>query len=217
MNPLISKIESVLFVAGKPLSAKDLAKIFEADLAEVQSALEELAKQHEESGIVLLESNKTWQFATNSKNSTEVKNYLNAELREKLTDATIETLAIIAYRQPISRSEIEAIRGVNCQYSVRHLLIRGLIQKVPNPADSRQILYETTLEFLQHMGISSVKELPDFNTLVEKIKLPENSESSNSTASENNLEGNAETTDTDKNFAQDSEIQHSEAQPDQEV
>jgi segregation and condensation protein B len=94
-------------------------------------------------------------------------------LREKLTDASVETLAIIAYRQPISRAEIETIRGVNCQYSLRHRLIRGLIHKIPNPKDSRQLLYETTLEFLQHMGIGSIQELPEFEVLVEKIKLPE--------------------------------------------
>ncbi len=173
MEKLENKIEAILFVANKPLSAEYLAKQLEEEPGAILKALEGLASKHNDTGIILLESKGLWQFATNSKYSAEVKNFLNAELREKLTDATIETLAIIAYRQPISRAEIEAIRGVNCQYSLRHLLIRGLIQKVPNPNDARQNLYETTLEFLQHMGISSVKELPEFETLVEKIKLPE--------------------------------------------
>ena len=176
MNALTSKIQSILFVSGKSLSAKEIAKILEEDLQQVQTALEDLVNLHNDTGIVLLRSNGGYMFATNSKNSTDVKNFLNAELREKLTDATVETLAIIAYRQPISRSEIEAIRGVNCQYSLRHLLIRGLIQKTLNPNDARQLLYETTMEFLQHMGISSIKELPDWNNLVEKIKLPESPE-----------------------------------------
>lgn len=173
MNNLTSKIESILFVSAKPLKAKDLAKILNLEVAEIEASLKELAISHEDSGILLLESAGEWQFATNSKNSTEVKNYLNAELREKLTDATVETLAIIAYRQPISKGEIEAIRGVNCQYSLRHLLIRGLIHKIPNPSDARQIFYETTLEFLEHLGIKSSRDLPDFKTLVEKIQLPE--------------------------------------------
>jgi len=173
MNALQSKIQSILFSASKPLNAAALAKILEVEAKEVQQALEVLAETHKDQGIILLEAKGLWQFATNSKNSTDVKNFLNAELREKLSDATVETLAIIAYRQPISRAEIESIRGVNCQYSLRHLLIRGLIQKALNPNDARQNLYETTLEFLQHMGIGSVKELPDFKTLTEKIKLPE--------------------------------------------
>lgn len=173
MNLLQSKIESLLFVSPKPTSAKNLAKALDAEQNEVEAALNELAELRKESGVILLNSGDNWQLATNSENSNEVKNLLNTELREKLTDASVETLAIIAYRQPISKAEIEAIRGVNCQYSIRHLLIRGLIQKIQNSKDSRQILYETTIEFLQHMGLQSTKELPDFETLVEKIKLPE--------------------------------------------
>ena len=184
MEQLKSTIESILFVAGKPLSISALAKILEKKQDEIEKALAEIAEARKESGVVLLEASGLWQLSTNPKNSTEVKEFLNTELREKLTDATVETLAIIAYRQPISRSEIEAIRGVNCQYSVRHLLIRGLIEKVSNPNDSRQNLYQTTLEFLQHMGISSIKELPDFESLVEKIKLPE-APAENINASEN--------------------------------
>ncbi|GAC1412384.1 MAG: SMC-Scp complex subunit ScpB [Candidatus Doudnabacteria bacterium] len=173
MNLLQSKIESLLFVSPKPMTAKNLAKLLEVDQLEIETTLTELAEQHQESGIVLLNSGGNWQLGTNAQNSAEVKNLLNAELREKLTDASVETLAIIAYRQPISKAEIEAIRGVNCQYSIRHLLIRGLVQKVQNSKDSRQVLYETTIEFLQHMGLQSTKELPDFEALVEKIKLPE--------------------------------------------
>src|SRR4051812_12490100 len=173
MNQLNSIIESILFVANKPLSTNQIAKVLEKDKTEVETTLNEIAELRKESGIVLLNSGDTWELSTNSKNSTQVKNFLNADLRERLTDATVETLAIIAYRQPISKGEIEAIRGVNCQYSIRHLLIRGLIQRTPNPKDSRQILYETTLEFLQHMGLQNTKELPDFEELVKKIALPE--------------------------------------------
>ncbi len=173
MEDLASVIESILFVAAKPLSAKDLAKILDREIAEVTTVLQGLADAISDQGVILLESNGQWQFATNPKNSAAVRAFLNTELREKLTDATVETLAIIAYRQPISRTEIEAVRGVSSQYSIRHLLIRGLIQKIPNPADSRQILYETTIEFLHHMGIQSSKELPDFSEITAKIKLPE--------------------------------------------
>jgi segregation and condensation protein B len=172
MNELASVIESVLFVSPKALKTKELAKLLDKDETEIKVALQALAEARTEQGIVLLESNDEWQLATNPKNSEIVHAFLNMELREKLTDATVETLAIIAYRQPISRTEIEAIRGVSSQYSIRSLLVRGLIQKVQNPQDSRQILYETTIEFLNHMGISSLKELPDFQEIVSKIKLP---------------------------------------------
>ncbi|HVY67479.1 MAG TPA: SMC-Scp complex subunit ScpB [Patescibacteria group bacterium] len=165
--------EALLFVAGKPLTAKELAKILDSDEAAVQDALARLQQERREAGVVLLENRGQYQLATASHFSTQVKNFLNAELREKLTDATVEVLAIIAYRQPISKAEIEAIRGVNSQYSLRHLLMRGLIERIANPRDARSFLYQTTTEFLMHLGLQSNSELPEFDRLVESIKLPQ--------------------------------------------
>lgn len=170
---LISTLESLLFVSGRPLKAKGLAKILELEAAPVEAALQELARQRQASGIVVLENNGEYQLASSSSHSTQVKNFLNSELREKLTDATVEVLAIIAYRQPISKAEIEAIRGVNSQYSLRHLLMRGLIEKISNPADARSFLYQTTTEFLMHLGLNSTQDLPEFEKLVQQIKLPQ--------------------------------------------
>lgn len=172
-------IESLLFVSSKPLKVKDLCKLLEKTPEEVKPALEELINEKKDGGVIVLDNNGEYQLATNPNNSTYVKNFLNAELREKLTDATVEVLGIITYRQPISKAEIEAIRGVNSQYSLRHLLIRGLIEKTPNPSDARSFLYQTTTEFLQHLGLSSIKELPEFEKLVEQIKLPNTPQLSN--------------------------------------
>lgn len=166
-------IESLLFISHKPLKIKELAGFLEVETALVQNAIDELSADREKSGVVVLNNNGEYQLASNSQNSTQVKNFLNAELREKLTDATVEVLAIICYRQPISKSEIEAIRGVNSQYSIRQLLIRGLIEKTPNPNDARSFLYQTTTELLMHLGLTSVKDLPEFEKLVGEIKLPE--------------------------------------------
>ncbi len=168
-------LESILFMSGKPLKIRAFCKLLEKTPGEVKPALEELISEKKGSGVVVLDSNGEYQLVTHPKNSIFVKNFLNSELREKLTDATVEVLGIIAYRQPISKSEIEAIRGINSQYSLRHLLIRGLIEKIANPSDARSFLYQTTTEFLQHLGLTSVKDLPEFQKLVEQIKLPENS------------------------------------------
>ncbi len=172
-NSMVNTLEAILFVAGKPFRPKELAKILEVDETTIISALEMLLAEKKDAGVVLLNNNGEYQLSTNSKYSPQVKNFLNAELREKLTDATVEVLAIIAYRQPISKAEIEAIRGVNSQYSLRNLLIRGLIEKVSNPSDARSFLYQTTTEFLMHLGLGGVKDLPEFEKLIEKIKLPE--------------------------------------------
>jgi segregation and condensation protein B len=170
---LASILEALLFVAGKPVSAKEFAKILELPEQEIKSSLEILAKEKQNSGVILLDNRGQYQLSTNSQYSPQIKNFLNSELREKLTDATVEVLAIVAYRQPISKSEIEAIRGVNSQYSIRSLLMRGLVEKVPNPRDARSFLYQTTTEFLMHLGMSSVNNLPEFEKLVSQIKLPE--------------------------------------------
>lgn len=181
---LILTLEALLFTASRPLRAKDFAKILEIEEAEITAALDKMVGARVNYGIVLLNSGGDYQLATNSKFSTQVKNFLNAELREKLTDATVEVLAIIAYRQPISKAEIEAIRGVNSQYSVRHLLMRGLIEKIQNPSDARSFLYQTTTEFLMHLGLTSTKDLPEFEKLVSQIKLPETPALTNQATSE---------------------------------
>jgi segregation and condensation protein B len=174
MSNLKSKIQSILFIANKPVSTKSLAKILDTDTSQIETALQELMTEHKEAGIVLLEANGEYQLATNGQNAQAVKDFLNSDLREKLTDATVEVLAIIAYRQPISKAEVEAIRGVNSQYSLRHLLMRGLVEKIPNPHDARGSFYQVTTEFLQHLGLTNTKDLPEFDSLVEKIKLPDN-------------------------------------------
>ncbi len=173
MNKLTSKIESLLFVSNKPLSLKQIVKFSGGSETEVKESLKELIEIRANSGVVLLDAPDGYQLATNSANSEAVKDFLNADLRESLTEATVEVLAIIGYRQPISKAEIESIRGVNSQYSLRALLMRGLIEKVPNPNDARGSLYQVTTEFLQQMGITSVNDLPDFTELVSKIQLPE--------------------------------------------
>jgi segregation and condensation protein B len=173
MDELISKLEAILFVSNKPLTAKELAKFVSVPENDITTALNSMLEQRKNDGLVLLEASGTYQLATHPAHAEIIKNFLNADLRETLTEATVEVLAIIAYRQPISKSEIEAIRGVNSQYSLRALLMRGLIEKVPNPHDARGFLYQVTTEFMQHLGLTSINDLPEFDKLVEHIKLPE--------------------------------------------
>ena len=173
MQDLKSIIESLLFVAGRPVSLKELTKATGANLDEIKSAVQELIFEKENSGIVILEQNNSYLMTTGPANSRAVKDFLNAELREKLTDAAIETLAIVTYKQPITRAEIESIRGVNSQYTLRLLMMRGLIERAQSEKDARMGLYRTTHEFLQHIGLKHLKDLPDFEELTAKVKPPE--------------------------------------------
>lgn len=161
----------MLFVAGKPVAMSELLEVLEVPEEELKSAVAELVAGNQTSGIILLAHNNKLQLASNPDNSPLVKKFLSLELREKLTDASLETLAIIVYRQPVSKAEIENIRGVNSQYTLRHLLIRGLIEKIQSPSDKRMQLYKTTLEFMQHLGITDVTQLPDFEELTKNITL----------------------------------------------
>ncbi|MDP4001244.1 MAG: SMC-Scp complex subunit ScpB [bacterium] len=171
---LKSQIQSILFVASKPISVKDISKSLDMEEDLIKQAIAELVQENKESGIVTLAHNDRLQLASNPDNSSEVKKFLSLELREKLSDAALETLAIILYKQPVSKAEVENIRGVNSQYTLRQLLIRGLIEKVASTTDKRMQLYKTTLEFMQHLGIKDMKDLPDFEELTREIQLPGN-------------------------------------------
>lgn len=173
MQDLKSTIESILFVAGRPVTLKELQSATSFSKDEIQAAISKLKEEWQDSGIIILEQNETYLMSTNPANSGVVKEFLNAELRERLTEAAIETLAIVIYKQPVTRAEIESIRGVNSQYTLRLLIMRGLIERVPSPKDARINLYRSTHEFLQHLGLKDIKELPDFEELITKVKPPE--------------------------------------------
>lgn len=170
---LKSIIEAILFVAGRPVTLKELEKHLKRDGEKIQTALSDLQTARENSGVILLEQNNAYLLSTNPAFSDQIKEFLNAELREKLTDAALETLAIVTYKQPATRAEIEAIRGVNSQYTLRLLLMRGLIERTHSPKDARINLYQTTHEFLQQLGIKNLKDLPEFFELTAKVKTPD--------------------------------------------
>lgn len=172
MANLKSQILSILFAAGKPVSVLELCRTLNIEPDDIKQAVQEIVSANQESGIILLAHNDKLQLSTNPENSQAVKNFLSLELREKLSDAALETLAVIAYRQPVSKAEIENIRGVNSQYTLRQLLIRGLIEKTESMEDKRVMHYKTTLEFMQHLGLKNISELPDFEEITKQITLP---------------------------------------------
>jgi segregation and condensation protein B len=171
-SKLTSQILSILFVASEPVEIDDLVDVLELTREEVIKAVDDLTEETKDSGINVLVANDKLQLASNPDNSSQVKKFLSLELREKLTDAALETMAIIVYKHPVSKAEIENIRGVNSQYSIRQLLIRGLIEKTSSESDKRMQLYKPTHELMQQLGIKSLKDLPDFEELTKNIQLP---------------------------------------------
>jgi len=156
-----SIVESLLFVAEKPISIKEIADATGVMAAEIQKFLKEIEEDFREKGIRLIRKGEYFSFVTAPENAKEVSLLLNEELRHDLSQAALETLAIIAYKQPLTRSEIEEIRGVNSDSIVRNLLIRGLIAEVGRKETvGKPIMYGTTMEFVQFFGLDTEESLP---------------------------------------------------------
>lgn len=163
---LKNSIESLLFISHKPLSLKELAKVTSSNQKEVESAIIELENYYSkrDSGIMMLNVDSKYQLVTSDDSSEVVKKFIKSEVTGELTKPALETLTIIAYRAPISKAELELIRGVNCSVILRNLLMRGLIE-AKEEKKRMIVLYNITFEFLKYLGISQASELLDFEKL----------------------------------------------------
>ncbi len=171
---LKSIIETILFVCAEPTDIKTLVKHTKHSEEEVRTALAQLAGEHNERGFVLLEKDGSWQFASNPANALYIDELVKSEFTQELSRSSLETLAIIAYKGPISRIEVEYLRGVNSSFTVRNLLMRGLIERIENPKDTRSYLYRATFDFLKHFGLTSMEQLPRFEEFKKQvIEIPE--------------------------------------------
>lgn len=184
---LRQKIESLLFISTKPLSIKDLGKLTSEKEAEIERALGELQEKYnqEGSGIWILENKKVrlseYQMATNPGAREIVGKFLKDEVIGELTRASLETLTIIAYRGPMTKPEIEQIRGINCSQILRNLLIKGLAEIEEK---NKEPYYSLSMEFLRYLGVTSARELPDYDKLHQHESLEEFLASTNSHESE---------------------------------
>ncbi len=157
-----SVIEALLFVSGEPLSAQQIAGILEADEQDVVVLLKEIKAdcERENRGFFLLEIAGGFIFSTRAEHAGYIEKLIKPRLNT-LSQAALETLAIISYHQPVTRSEIEEIRGVKCDSSLNTIMERGLIDEAGRKeAPGRPILYKTTPEFLKYMGLKSLDDLP---------------------------------------------------------
>lgn len=168
-----SAIESLLFVSGEPMKISKIAKILEVSKEDVENALMILSGDYSSSkrGVVILRKEDEAQMATSPENAAYVDKVVKSDLQEALSNAALEVISIIAYRGPISRTEIEAIRGVNCTYTLRNLMMRGLIERIDNPKDLRGYAYKISFEFLKKLGIDGVDKLPDYEILSKDSRL----------------------------------------------
>ncbi len=154
-------VESLLFVADEPARVDHLAQSLEVSAREVEEVLKELAIEYRHRGLRLQFKDGRVQMVTAPEAAPVIERFLGLQLSSKLSPAALETLAIIAYRHPITRPQIDAIRGVNSDSVVRGLLAKGLIEEVGRLDQAgRPILYAPTFAFLQHFGLESLDQLP---------------------------------------------------------
>ncbi len=159
--PLEARLEALLFVSPEPVTARRLAQVLGVPLKEVEAALARLAIALEGRGIRLERHRERWQLISAPEMGPLVEGFLSLEATSRLTQAALETLAIIAYRQPITRPQVDAIRGVNSDGVLRSLLSKGLIEEVGRAeGPGRPILYGTTALFLELFGLPSLDALP---------------------------------------------------------
>jgi len=163
------KIESILFYKNEPVALGDLSVWLEVSESEVLEGLETLKNSLSDRGIVLLENREQYSLATSPDSSSLIESIVKGELSKDLSGASLETLAVILYKSPVTRKEIEYIRGVNVSFSLRNLLLRGLIEKVSSKLDERIYLYTPSLDALKYLGITKVEELPGYSEIVREI------------------------------------------------
>ncbi len=171
-------IESLLFVASSPTEVAQLAQVFRVDEPAVEAALAVLAASciRERRGLTLQRKGTRVQFTTVPEAGPHIERFLGLDLTTRLSQAALESLALIAYRQPITRTQVEAVRGVSCDGVLRTLLARGLVEPVGRLEQvGRPYLYGTTFQFLQYFGLETLQQLPSLPE-TEAMPLPQSLE-----------------------------------------
>ena len=170
MNKIEQKIEAYLFWKGEPITIKNLCKVLDADSEMVEEGLALLnERSSQDSGIVLIRYDDMVTLGTHPDVNEFIENMIKDDLQKDLGKSALETLAIILYQGPVKRSDIDYVRGVNSQFILRNLLMRGLVTRVDDPSDERAFLYRPSLELLAFLGITDIKQLPDFEEVIVKL------------------------------------------------
>ncbi|MBI2507306.1 MAG: SMC-Scp complex subunit ScpB [Candidatus Niyogibacteria bacterium] len=170
MENLAKRIETILFIRGEPVAVEKLAKLLGSDKTKIREAAEELDQKLIGTALTLVWSGDFVQLATRPAMAKDAEGLIKEEISREISSAAAETLAVISYRSPIMKSEIDYIRGVNSSYTLRGLLIRGLIERKTNPKDARTYIYQASIDFLKFLGISRIEDLPQYAESADKFK-----------------------------------------------
>ncbi len=164
MHDHIRTIEAILFMYGREISFTRIADLIGEPEDDVKAHVKKMQEDYElrNAGLRIMITNNIVQMVTHPDVSEVIESITKKEIEGPLTPVSMEVLSIIAYRGPIGKMDIEAIRGVNCSFTLRNLLRRGLIERVDNEAHKRSQSYHVTMDFLRILGVQSVQDLPEF-------------------------------------------------------
>ncbi len=164
-SALAQQVEALLFALGRPLSRKELIEKLEVTPEDLELAIHELTNNAGERGVATVDDGRTVELRVSASGAEVVERVRKEELSRDIGRAGLETLSAVLYRGPLTRSEIDFIRGVNSSQILRTLLVRGLVRRVTNPKDERSFLYEPTTELLAQLGVTHADELPEYPTV----------------------------------------------------
>lgn len=166
---LESKIEGLLFYKGEDMTIKKLAELLVVTEDEIKEALNKLEQSLSGRGIVLVRKDDSVVLGITGELSPLIESIRKDEITKELSKAALETLSIVLYKNGVSRSEIDYIRGVNSSFILRNLLVRGLVEKVVDSKDSRRILYRPTFDTLSYMNVTRIEDLPNYAEVVASL------------------------------------------------
>ncbi|MCK5026975.1 MAG: SMC-Scp complex subunit ScpB [Candidatus Pacebacteria bacterium] len=168
-NSVSRNIEAILFHKAESVKVKELSKILEVSKEEVQEALDHLEKTLEGRGVKLLKNDNAVMLGTTPETAVIIEKIIKQELDKELGKAGLEALSIVLYRGPISRGEIDYIRGVNSSHILRSMVMRGLVQRT-RCQEKKAFVYSPTFELLSYLGVSCVEELPEYEAVQRELQ-----------------------------------------------
>lgn len=163
-NALTARLEALLFVRGEPIGLGAIVKVLEISEEDLGAAVSGLREKlsADDRGLMIVEDGEKIQLATKPQFGSLLERFVKEEIAEDLTPASVEALSIVSYLGPISRSRIEYVRGVNSSFTLRNLMIRGLIERSPDPSSPSGYVYQASFDLLRHLGVEKKEDLPDF-------------------------------------------------------
>ena len=165
-----AQLEAILFFKGEPVKKKKLAEILSITGPELEQTIQALSDKLKNGGLRLIQKEDSIELRTAPEAASLIENITKEEFHKDLGKAGMETLSIVLYKAPVTKSDIDYIRGVNSSFILRNLMIRGLVERTVNRTDSRSFIYSPTTDLLAHLGVEKLEDLPEYGKVSDEVE-----------------------------------------------